>query len=117
MTDPFPVGVTVITVTAASMLGFDGTPLNGVIIFTPSQDVFVGGVSVLEGSASLTVESGVGIPVVVPTTDAVSPSFTYTIEQRLDTPDGVSPAPVTGVAIPASTGATVDVSTLLEQFA
>lgn len=114
MTSPFPPSVQVITVTGVSLLAFDGTPLAGVIIFTPSTPVYIAGVSVLEGSATMTVTAGVGTPIVIPCTDAVSPSFTYTIEQRLATPDSLpNPAPITGVSIPHSTGATVDVSALL----
>lgn len=116
MTDPFPGSVEVITVTGVSLLAGDGTPLSGAILFTPSRAVYIPGITVLEGSATMTVTAGVGAPVVVPCTDAVSPSFTYTITQRLDNPDAVNPLPVTGVTIPHATGATVDVSTLLEQF-
>jgi hypothetical protein len=112
----FPGGVTTIAITGESLLDLDGTPLNGFIILTPSRPVYVAGTTVLEGSASMQVSGGVATPITVPTTDAVSPSFTYTITQRLATPDGVPPAPVTGVTIPASTGASVDISILLEQF-
>jgi hypothetical protein len=54
-------------------------------------------------------------PVRLPTTDCVSPGFTYTITQRLATPDGAEneAAPATGVAIPSALGASVDLSALL----
>lgn len=102
-----------ITVTGLSLLDFDGTPLSGVIIFTPSQPLYVAGSAVLEGSATMVVTSGVGVPISIPCTDNVIPNFTYTITQRLTVSDAAGPPPVTGVAVPSSLGATVDVSQLL----
>lgn len=112
----FPPGVPVITITAIEQLSADGTPLNGVILFSPSETVYIAGVGVLEGTASLTVTDGVGASIQIPYTDAVTPHFTYTIRLRLDTTDGIDPAPVEGVSIPQSTGASIDVSTLLAQI-
>jgi hypothetical protein len=110
---PFPFWLAVITVTAESVLAADGTPLTGAFILTPSQPVYAGGWVVVEGSATLTVAKGVATSIVIPCTDAVTPGFTYTITQRLNSPDGISPPPLANVAIPHTLGATVDISALL----
>jgi hypothetical protein len=113
----FPPGLTTITVTGQDLVALDGSPLNGVIIFSPSTPISDLAVSaVLEGSAVAEVVNGVlSPPLVIPTTDCVSPAFTYTITQRLQDADGASgsPPPVTGVSIPATLGSTVDISQLL----
>lgn len=110
----FPAGLKTIQVTGLHILDLGGSPLNGSFIFTPSGPVDDPAVSaLLEGSATGQVIEGVMTPVTIPTTDSVSPSFTYTINTRLATADELSPAPVTGVSIPSSLGATVDISTLL----
>lgn len=111
---PFPFWLPVITVTGQDLVAMDGTPLNGAIIFTPSAPVYVAGWAVLEGSAVMTVVAGVAqAPLVIPCTDAVTPAFTYTLTQRLATPDALGPAPILGVAVPHSLGASVDISQLL----
>jgi len=112
----FPAGLTVIQVTGLHIEGLDGTPLSGVIVFSASGPVVDPAVSaLLEGSATGEVTDGVMAPVTLPTTDCVTPGFTYTITQRLQTPDGVegSPPPAAGVAIPHTLGATVDLTALL----
>lgn len=112
----FPAGLTTIQVTGLHIEGLDGTPLSGVIIFSASGPVVDSALSaLLEGSATGEVVSGVMTPVIIPTTDCVSPGFTYTITQRLQTPDGAegSPPPVTGVLIPHTLGASVDLAALL----
>lgn len=107
-----PSALSTITVTGNDLSTFDGTPLNGVIIFMPSRHI-VGAGAVLEGAAVMTVTAGVAVPITLPCTDSVSPPFTYTIDSRLATPDGVDPAPVTGVSIPGTMKPTVDVSQFL----
>jgi hypothetical protein len=102
-----------ITVTGLSLLDFDGTPLSGVILFTPSEPLYLAGTAVLEGSATMVVTAGVGTPISIPCTDNVIPNFTYTITQRLTVSDVTGPPPVTGVAVPHSLGSSVDVSALL----
>lgn len=111
----FPFWLAVIELTGNALAGLDGEALNGVIILTPSAPQYIPGWAVLEGSASLPVVNGVAAPLLIPCTDCVSPSFTYTITQRLNTPDGMAgnPAPITGVSIPHSLGASVDISALL----
>ncbi len=113
----FPAGMTTITVTGSDIIALDGTPLSGFIMFTPSEEVEDPAVlAVLEGSATATVTSGVLVqPFVIPTTDCITPVFTYTITQRLQTPDGVTgtPPPLTGVSIPHGLGSSVDLSALL----
>jgi hypothetical protein len=112
----FPAGLLTITVTGVNVLDLAGVALNGEIIFTPSGPVSdPAGSALLEGSAVGQVVGGVMSPLVIPTTDSVSPAFTYTITTRLSTEEGAqgSPAPVTGVSIPHSLGATVDLSALL----
>lgn len=110
---PFPFWLATVTVTAMAMVAPDGTLLDGAFLFTPSADLYIPGWAVVEGSATLTVDSGVGAPIVIPCTDSLSPGFTYTIYQRLADGDGVSPAPVTGVTIPMALRPTVDISALL----
>lgn len=110
----FPAGLPVITITGEHILSLDGQPLSGTVIFTASGPVGDPAVSALiEGSAAASVTSGVMTPVTLPCTDAVSPGFTYAIAVRLDNADGISPPPATGVAIPSSLGASVDLSDLL----
>lgn len=109
-----PAGITTITVTGQHVLDMGGEPLNGFFVFTPSGPVSdPAAATLLEGSATGEVIAGVMTPLVIPTTDSVSPAFTYTITTRLAVPDATAPPPVTGVPIPASLGATVDISTLL----
>lgn len=110
---PYPFWLGVIEITAADVVAADGTLLDGVFILTPSSPVYVGGWVILEGSATLTVTNGVGTPVTVPCTDTAGTAFTYTITTRLNTPDGTSPPPVAGVAVPHTLGASVDISALL----
>lgn len=112
----FPPGLSTIEITGLHVTGLDGTPLFGNVIFSASGEVSDPAVSdVLDGSAIGEVSAGVMAPITIATTDCVSPPFTYTITQRLVTPDGVenSPAPVTGVSIPSALGASVDLSVLL----
>jgi hypothetical protein len=111
----FPAGLTTITVTGTNIETLDGTPLSGVIIFTPSEVVAAPAVSaLLEGSATAEVVNGtITQPFVIPTTDCITPPFTYTITDRLQRPEGTSPPPVTGVSIPHTLGATVDISALI----
>ena len=110
----FPAGLTTITVTGQHVLSLDGQPLDGYVIFSasgplenPAADV------ILSGSASAQVIDGVMTPVTIPTTDAVTPAFTYDIAFRLDSADGISPPPLVGVSIPSTLGPTVDLSQLL----
>lgn len=113
----FPAGLTTITVTGSDLETLDGTPLSGVIIFSPSGEISDPAVSaVLEGSAVANVVAGSIVqPFIIPTTDCVTPPFTYTIAQRLQGPDGVegAPAPISGVSIPHSLGSAVDLSALV----
>jgi hypothetical protein len=110
---PFPFWLATVTVTAAEMVAPDGTPLSGAFLFTPSTEIYIPGWAVLEGSATLTVTAGTGVPITIPCTDSLSPgqTFTYTIYQRLASGD--SPPPITGVVIPASKRPVVDISALL----
>jgi hypothetical protein len=110
---PFPFWLGVITVTGESLVGTGGELLDGDIILTPSEPAYIPGWAVLEGSTVLTVTNGTAVPVTVVCTDAVSPSFTYTITQRLNTPDILNPVPVTGVSVPHTLGPVVDISALL----
>lgn len=112
----FPDGLLTIEVTGTDLSTFDGTPLSGTVIFGASEELADPGVSaVLDGAGLGVVTGGVMAPVRLPTTDCVSPGFTYTITQRLATPDGAEneAAPATGVAIPSALGASVDLSALL----
>jgi hypothetical protein len=110
----FPVGLTVIEVTGLHVTDFGGNPVSGFVLFTPSQaatpDASVH--LVMQGSTEGVVTDGVMTPVTIPTTDSVSPPFTYTISLKLQTADN-APAPYTAVAIPASLGASVDLSALI----
>lgn len=109
----FPAGLTTITVTGLHILSLDGHPLDGVVIFTASGPVDDPAAdAVLSGSAVGEVSGGVMTPVQIPATDAVTPAFTYTVSQRLQSPDP-DPPPVTGISIPGSRGPTVDLSELL----
>jgi len=112
----FPAGLHTITVTGENVLGIGGEPLSGVVIFSASGPVDdPADDAVLSGSAVGEISNGVMTPVVIPTTDAVSPGFTYTVTVRLQDADGNAggPPPVTGVHIPATLGPTVDLSALL----
>jgi hypothetical protein len=113
----FPAGLLTITVTGSNLLGLDGQPLTGAVIFTASGLVDDPAVSaLLEGSAVAEVVAGAIVqPFVIPATDCVSPPFTYTITLRLQDADGAegAPLPVTGVSIPSTLGASVDLSALL----
>lgn len=112
----FPAGIAVIQVTGLHLVAFDGTPLSGFVTFTVDGEVAVPAAdTVLVGSATGLVTNGVMDPVTIPTTDNISPGFSYTITQNLQTSDGVtsSPAPVQGVGIPSTLGATVDLSELV----
>ena len=112
----FPGGITTIEVTGLNLLAFDGTPLNGSVTFTVDGEVAVPAAdTVLVGSATGIVTNGVMSPVTLPTTDNISPGFSYSITQNLQTSDGVtsSPAPVQGVGIPSTLGVTVDLSDLV----
>lgn len=102
-----------VTVTGRSLTTFDGMPLTGAVIFTPSQVVSIPGLVILDGSATAEVVNGAFTqPLVLPATDCVSPAFTYTITPRLQTPDGnTGPPPVAGVSVPHTLG-TVDISVL-----
>ena len=109
----FPAGLTTIQVTGLNLTDFAGSPANGRVLFTavppqvsPSHSL------VVEGSAEGVVTAGVMAPVTIPTTDSVSPAFTYTVKLVLQTADA-DPAPYTAVAIPASLGASVDLSALI----
>jgi hypothetical protein len=109
----FPAGLFTIVVTGEHILSLDGQQLNGSVIFSaagPVDDPAVN--ALLEGSAVGPVINGVMTPLTLPCTDAVSPGFVYTITVRLQTPDP-DPPPVTGVAIPHTLGATVDLSALI----
>jgi hypothetical protein len=109
----FPGGLETIEVTGLNLLDFGGSPVSGYVIFTPSAPQAVPAVSaVLAGSAVAQVTGGVMTPVVIPTTDSVSPAFTYTIALRLQTEDA-SPPPWTGINIPHTLGASVDLSALI----
>jgi hypothetical protein len=112
----FPAGLTTITVTGANVLGLDGSPLTGVVIFTASGPVDDPAAdAVLDGPAVGNVTGGQLEPLVIPTTDAVSPAFTYTITVKLQDADGAEggPPPLVGVSIPHTLGTTVDLSDLL----
>jgi hypothetical protein len=110
-----PGGIMVIEVTGEHIEALDGSPLNGAFIFTaPGPLVYPAVETYFGGSAVAEVVNGVITPpVVIPTTDSLDPPFTYTISTRLNTDDGASPPPVTGVSIPSTLGATVDISALL----
>jgi hypothetical protein len=112
----FPAGLTTITVTGENVLGLDGSALTGTVIFSASAlAADPGGDLVLDGSAVGEVVNGVMTPLVIPTTDSVTPVFTYTITVKLQDADGAEggPPPLAGVSIPHSLGLTVDLSVLL----
>jgi hypothetical protein len=109
----FPGGLTVIEVTGLNIRDFGGSPAEGVVIFTASAPLADPGADlVVAGSTEGLVSNGVMTPVTIPTTDAISPAFTYTITLRLSDADA-SPPPYTGVAVPSTLGASVDLSALL----
>lgn len=109
----FPVGLTTIEVTGQNLRDFGGGSLSGTVIFTASEPVADPAAEVLLfGSAASQVVDGVLTPVTIPTTDCVSPAFTYTISMKLDEPDA-SPSPWAGVSIPHTLGASVDLAQLL----
>lgn len=110
----FPAGLTTIEVTGLNLRDFGGQPASGFVIFTASEVAADPAADlVLAGSAEGLVTGGVMTPVILPTTDSVSPAFTYTVTLRLQNADN-SPPPYTGIAIPHALGASVDLSTLLE---
>lgn len=109
----FPAGLTTIVVTGLNVTDLAGNPVNGFVLFSAAvPQVSAVHSLIAEGSAEGVVTAGVMAPVTIPTTDSVSPSFTYTIKLVLQTasPD---PAPYTAVAVPASLGASVDLSALI----
>lgn len=111
-----PGGLATVEVTGLNLLSLDGTPLSGTVIFSVDGPVAAPAVSaLLEGSAAAEVQDGVMEPLVIPATDCVSPGFSYTVTQRLTTPDGPggNPVPSAGVAIPSSLGPSVDLSSLV----
>lgn len=109
----FPGGLTVIEVTGLNLRDFGGGTLSGIVIFTASAPVADPAADLVAfGSASSPVVNGVLTPLVIPTTDCVSPAFTYTVRLRLDDQDADPPA-WTGISVPSSLGASVDLSTLL----
>jgi hypothetical protein len=110
---PFPFWLATVTLTADNVLTADGQPLNGTFVLTPSQPVYIPGGSVVAGPATLTVVNGVGTPIPLVCTDVISPAFTYTITQPLDSPEPVIPGTVYAVSVPHSLGPTVDIATLL----
>jgi hypothetical protein len=109
----FPAGLTAIEVTGLHLLDLAGNPASGYVTFTASGPVAspAAGAVVL-GSADAQVSEGVMTPLTLPTTDAVSPAFTYTIYLRLQGEDA-DPPPWTGISIPSTLGASVDLSALL----
>jgi hypothetical protein len=109
----FPAGLTTIEVTGQNLRDFGGAPANGVVIFTASEVVADPAAElVVAGSTEGVVTNGVMATVTLPTTDAVTPAFTYTVTLRLQNADESPPA-YTGVSVPHTLGATVDLSTLL----
>lgn len=109
----FPAGLTTIEVTGQNLRDFGGSTLSGIVIFTASEPVADPAADLVAfGSASSPVVEGVLTPLVIPTTDCVSPAFTYAIRLRLDDADADPPA-WTGISVPSSLGASVDLSTLL----
>lgn len=109
----FPEGLAVIEVTGLHLLDFAGALPGGYVIFTASAPVAdPAGSVVLFGSATAQVLDGVMLPVTIPATDSVSPPFTYTITLRLQSEDA-DPPPWTGISVPSTLGASVDLSALL----
>jgi hypothetical protein len=112
----FPAGLATIEVTGLNLLQFDGTPLEGVVIFSVAGQVPDPALSLLlQGSAVGEVAGGVMDPLTIPTTDCVSPGFVYTIIPRLQTSDGVPSlvAPLQNVAVPSAYGDSVDLAVLV----
>ena len=110
----FPAGLTTIEVTGLHLADFGGAAANGFVIFTASEVAADPAAElVLAGSTEGLVTGGVMAPVTIPTTDSVSPAFTYTVTLRLQNADN-SPPPYTGISVPHTLGASVDLSTLLE---
>jgi hypothetical protein len=115
---PFPAGLTTITVTGLNILALDGTALSGTLVFAASGLVADPAVSaLLKGNATATVTNGVMTPVVLATTDCISPGFTYTVTASLQSPSGLvsfsSALVASGVVIPSGLGSSVDVSALV----
>lgn len=109
----FPAGLTTITVTGQNVRDLSGAPLNGFVVFTASVPVVNPAADLVAfGSAEALVTNGVMTPVTIPATDSVSPGFTYTITLRLQSEDN-SPPPWSGIAIPHTLGASVDLSALV----
>jgi hypothetical protein len=109
----FPGGLTTIEVTGLHVLDFAGAPASGYVTFTASEPVADPAAdTVLFGTAETLVTAGVMVPVTIPVTDSVSPSFTYTIYLRLQGEDA-DPPPWAGVSIPHTLGASVDLSSLI----
>jgi hypothetical protein len=109
----FPAGLTTIEVTGLHLLDFGGNPASGYVTFTASVPVAAPAAdAVVFGSAEGLVTDGVMEPVIIPTTDSVSPGFTYTIVLRLNSEDA-DPPPWTGILIPHALGVSVDLSSLL----
>jgi hypothetical protein len=105
--------VTTIQVTGLSIQTLDGTPLNGFVIFSAPEVETIPGV-IFAGSGDATVRNGVMDTITLPTTDSTIPPFTYTIKLRISGPDGDLDNQVyTGVPIPSTLGATVDLSMLI----
>jgi hypothetical protein len=103
----------VIEVTGLHVIDFGGNLLNGTVIFTASEPVADPAAgAVVFGSAAAPVVEGVMTPVTIPATDAVSPPFTYSIALRLQAAD-FAPPPYTGVSVPSTLGASVDLSSLI----
>lgn len=110
----FPGGLTTIEVTGQNIRDFGGALANGYVVFTASAPIADPAADlVAEGSTEGVVTNGVMAPVTIPVTDSVSPSFTYTVTLRLQTADGNGPSPYEGISVPASLGASVDLSELL----
>lgn len=109
----FPAGLTTIQVTGENLRDFGGALLGGYVVFTASAPAADPADSlVMAGSAVALVNDGVMVPVTLPTTDSVTPAFTYTVTLRLTDADN-SPPPYEGIAVPSSLGASVDLSALL----
>lgn len=112
-----PANITPISVVAEGWTGPDGTGWNGVVLFATSGLLIDSGQGVIDGTATGTLVNGVMPAVEIVPTDCpeVSPTpFTYTITIRLQSPDGTADdQQYTDVSIPAASGPTVDLSTLL----
>jgi hypothetical protein len=112
-----PANITPVSVVAEGWTGPDGTGWNGVVLFATSGLLVDAGEGVIDGTATGTLVNGVMPAVQVVPTDCaqVSPTpFTYTITVRLQSANGSGDDQVfTGINIPAASGPTVDLSTLL----